>query len=524
MSACPDALTPRLSGVEHPAYATARIPNMMFVLRTLLIGLTLMLASAPVAFAQNQPATHGPPPVREIAIAGPIGPATSRFVRLELEAAAEADAPLVILRLDTPGGLDGAMREIVQAILASPVPVAAYVSPGGARAASAGTYILYASHIAAMAPATNLGAATPVTMGGGLDGGKGGGDDPPAASDDDKRNAKSSDNGKATGADDAQSGTSDNATAKRRKVVNDAVAYIRGLAEQRGRNADWAEKAVREGVSLSASAALDKNVIDLIAKNRQELLDTIDGRSVETAAGSREIATADATVEQRDPGWQTELLSIITDPTIAYLLFMIGIYGLILEGLNPGATVPGVVGAISLLCALFAFQLLPINYAGLGLIALGAGLMIAEMFAPSFGILGLGGVTAFVFGSIMLMDTDVPGFEIPLGLISGIAIASALLLFVIIYMFLRSRRHSIQTGHAGLIGARCVAQDDFAQEGRVLLHGEYWFAESAQPVARGDKLVVTAADGLKVYVRPASPEDLSFPAGGATSSRSTSRR
>jgi len=453
--------------------------------------------------------------VREIAIEGAIGPATSRFVRTELEDADAAGASAVVLRIDTPGGLDGAMRDIVKAILASPVPVIGHVAPGGARAASAGTYILYASHIAAMAPATNLGAATPVSLGGGF-----GDAETPKASDEDKTNDEENgepEDGNASGA--ARAGA-DDATAKRRKVVNDAVAYIRGLAEQRGRNADWAERAVREGVSLSARAALDDNVIDLMAANTRELLGAIDGRSVETAAGVQQLSTKNATVDRREPGWQTELLSVITNPTVAYLLFMIGIYGLILEGLNPGAAVPGVVGAISLVCALFAFQVLPVNYAGLALIALGAGLMVAEMFAPSFGILGLGGLTAFVFGSIMLMDTDVPGFEIPFGVIGGIAVASALLLFLFLYLFLRSRRESVQTGHAGLIGARCVALADFEHEGRVLLHGESWLAQSTAPVARDDRLIVTAAEGLKVFVRPAGPADQPFTTGGPSPNRS----
>ena len=475
----------------------------MAIRRTLLFLFSFVALLASATGLVAQPSTNATPPIREIPIDGPIGPATSAFVARELEQAAAAKTPLIILRLDTPGGLDGAMRDIVKAILASPVPVVGYVSPGGARAASAGTYILYASHIAAMAPATNLGAATPVSIGG--DGSA------PADAEPEPEPADASE----PESDNNAVQTSDNATAKRRKAVNDAVAYIRSLAERRGRNADWAEQAVREGTSLSAQAALDANVIDLIAADTTQLLDRIDGQSVETAAGTQQLNVAGARVEQREPGWQTELLSVITNPTVAYLLFMIGIYGLILEGLNPGTGVPGVVGAISLLCALFAFQVLPVNYAGLALIALGAGLMVAEMFAPSFGILGLGGVAAFVFGSIMLMDTDVPGFDIPFGLIGGIAVASALLLFGILYMFLRSRRERIHTGHAGLIGSRCVALADFEREGRVLLHGESWLAVSHTPVVRDEPLVVTAAEGLKVFVRPAGPADTTIATGNA---------
>lgn len=448
----------------------------------LLLCLTLAFGALGVAGAQTDSPTDGPV-VPELAITGPIGPATSRYVSQALADAAERDAPLVILRLDTPGGLDSAMRDIVQAVLASPVPVAGFVGPSGARAASAGTYILYAAHIATMAPATNLGAATPVSMGGGA-----------PASDGEARDES------------GESPTADNATAKRRKVVNDAVAYIRSLAEQRGRNADWAERAVREGASLSAEQALADDVIDDIVDSPQALLDAIDGQTVTTAAGERILSLANARTESVEPGWRTELLQIITNPTVAYLLFMIGIYGLILEALNPGGAVPGVIGGISLLCALYAFQILPIDYAGLALLVLGVALMIAEMFAPSFGILGLGGIGAFVFGSIMLMDTDIPGFEIPLGLIGGIAVGSALLLAFILYMFVRSRDKRVWTGHEGLVGQRCVALEDFAREGRVLLQGESWLAESETAVAHDDKLVVTGVDGLKVSVRAADSQ------------------
>lgn len=428
--------------------------------------------------------------VIELRIDGPIGPATSNYVANGLEQAAAENAPLVLLTIDTPGGLDTAMREIVQAILASPVPVAGYVTPGGARAASAGTYILYASHIAAMAPATNLGAATPVEMGGG---GPMPGSEPAPGS---EENGESAD-------DDA--GTADSDTAKRRKVVNDAVAYIRGLAEQRGRNADWAEQAVREGTSLTASAALEQNVIDLVADGRQALLADINGREVTTSAGAVTLATADTSIDNREPDWRVRLLAIITNPTVAYILMMIGIYGLILEGYNPGALVPGTVGAICLLVALFAFQILPVNFAGLALLALGIALMVAEAFAPSFGILGLGGVVGFVVGSIMLMDTGVPGYEIPLAIIGATATAAALLMFLIVYLFARSRRERVVTGREGLIGATAHASEDFDQRGWVLLHGESWQATTTTPVRSGQILRVNGVDGLTVSVAPIEP-------------------
>ncbi|MDT0635545.1 nodulation protein NfeD [Spectribacter hydrogenoxidans] len=422
--------------------------------------------------------------VIELRIDGPIGPATSNYVASGLEQAAAENAPLVLLSIDTPGGLDTAMREIVQAILASPVPVAGYVTPGGARAASAGTYILYASHVAAMAPATNLGAATPVQMGGGgpL---PGGGKEP-----DDKAS------------DGEKSDTADSDTAKRRKVINDSVAYLRGLAEQRGRNADWAEQAVREGTSLTASAALEQNVIDLVATSRQGLLAEIDGMEVTTSAGTVTLATADAAIDNREPDWRDRLLAIITNPTVAYILMMIGIYGLILEGYNPGALVPGTVGGICLLVALFAFQILPVNFAGLALLALGIALMVAEAFAPSFGILGLGGVVGFVVGSIMLMDTGVPGYEIPLAIIGATATAAALLMFLIVYLFARSHRGRVVTGREGLIGATARASEDFDQRGWVLLHGESWQATTTTPIRTGQTVTVTGVDGLVVSVTP----------------------
>lgn len=453
--------------------------------RILIILLAVVFGLVGAASAQGT-ASAARPVVPEVAITGPIGPATSRYVSHALEDAAEREAPLVILRLDTPGGLDTAMREIVQTVLASPVPVAGFVGPSGARAASAGTYILYATHIATMAPATNLGAATPVNIGG---------DSPSQAAQDEAES------------DDDITTTADSATAKRRKVVNDAVAYIRSLAEQRSRNADWAERAVREGVSLTAQQALAENVIDDIVDNPQALLATINGRTVSTESGERTLSLDHARIELVEPGWRTELLQIITNPTVAYLLFMIGVYGLILEALNPGSAVPGVIGGISLLCALYAFQVLPIDYAGLALLVLGVALMVAEMFAPSFGILGLGGIGAFVFGSIMLMDTDVPGFELPLGLIGGLAVGSALLLAFILYMFLRSRRKRIWTGREGLIGQTCTAVEDFDdRQGWVLLQGESWLAESNTRVRKDDRLVVTAVDGLKVSVRLATTD------------------
>lgn len=421
-------------------------------------------------------------PAIELVIAGPIGPATSHYVSEGLAEAAAQGAPLVILRMDTPGGLSKSMRSIIQSILASPVPVIGYVAPSGARAASAGTYILYATHIAAMAPATTLGAATPVRIGpGGA---------PVSRGAESKSNKSNRDT------------VTDSATAMRHKVINDAVAYIRALASQRGRNADWAEKAVRQAATLTAEAALEKNVIDLIASSTGQLLTEIDGRTVTTSAGQVTLDSAGLRVETQEPGWRTQFLAVITNPTVAYILLLIGIFGLLLEAMNPGAILPGVVGGVCLLVALFAFQILPVSFAGLGLILLGIAFMVAEAFAPSFGLLGLGGIIGFVLGSIMLMDTDVPGYQVSIAVIAAIAAVGALLTFLLIYLFMHARRSRVVSGREGMVGATAEALESFDERGRVLVHGEAWRGVSRTPVQRGQQLRVVSVAGLTVTVVP----------------------
>ena len=442
--------------------------------------LLLLLAISPLA-AQTPPNTYSSHGI-ELSITGPIGPATLDYVSQGIDAAAQENAALVLLRIDTPGGLDQSMRGIIKSILQSPVPIVSYVSPSGARAASAGTYILYASHVAAMAPATNLGAATPVSIGGST---------PSLPDTADEKADKNTDEPDV-----------DNESAKRRKVVNDAVAYIRGLAEKRGRNADWAEAAVRAGESISALEAAKLNVIDLVADNQSELLQAINGREITTASGPVTLNTTGLTLQVREPDWRMQILAVITNPTVAYILMMIGIYGLILEGYSPGAMVPGIVGAISLLIALFAFQIIPVNFAGLGLLALGVALMIAEAFAPSFGVLGLGGVAAFVFGSIMLMDTGVPGYTAPFAVIGAVALASSLLMFLVIGLFLRSRRQQVTTGREGLLHADAEAIESFDKRGWVHVHGERWQAVSTQAIHAGQRVRITAINGLTLTVEP----------------------
>ncbi|HET6593429.1 MAG TPA: nodulation protein NfeD [Xanthomonadales bacterium] len=442
-----------------------------------------------------------------IDIQGPIGPATRDFVSRSLETAAEREAGLVIIRMDTPGGLDASTRDIIKDILNSPVPVATYVAPGGARAASAGTYILYASHIAAMSPATNVGAATPVAIIGAAPGqdqgappGKGAkkrpADEPDAAGEAADEETGEDGQGAAAAAGDAMM----------KKAVNDSVAYIRGLAEKRGRNADWAELAVREADSITAEKALELGVIDLIAVNIADLLEQSNGRVVEVNEREVTLETGGLVTERLEPDWRNELLAVITSPTIAYMLLLIGVYGLILEGYNPGAILPGVVGAICLLMALYAFQMLPVNYAGLGLIVLGIILMIAEVMAPSFGALGFGGIIAMVVGSIILMDTDVPGFAVSRSLIGAIATVGSLGLMAIVWIAVRARQRPVVAGREELVGAAGVALEDFAGEGHVFVHSERWNAISESPVREEQAVVVTGLDGLRLKVRPVATE------------------
>ena len=443
----------------------------------------LFLGLAACASAAAQSAAIVP----VLEVHGAIGPATSRYVERALDAAQARGDPVLILEMDTPGGLDSSMRDIIRAILASRIPVVSYVAPSGARAASAGTYILYASHLAVMAPATNLGAATPVSIGGDAAPTR----EPTPASPPDKTGKTS------------ETPASNESNPMERKVVNDAVAYIRGLAELRGRNADWAEQAVRGAASLSATAALQSHVIDLIARDVPDLLAQIDGRHVKIGEQTVTLATRNLATRRIEPDWRTRLLSVITNPTIAYGLLLIGIYGLLLEGYNPGAVLPGVVGAISLLLALFAFQILSVNYAGLALIGLGVTLIIAEFFLPAFGSLGLGGLVAFVAGSIILLDTDVPGLNIAMPLIAGVAVGGGLILLGLVYVATRSLRRPVVTGAQAMVGADAEAFEDFGTRGRVRFGGEIWNANTSAPVQAGEHLRIVRVDGLTLWVEPA---------------------
>jgi membrane-bound serine protease (ClpP class) len=452
-------------------------------------------AAAPAPLAATPAVAGGSAPpgtATVLEINGPIGPATSRYVVRGIESAREHGSRLVVLEMDTPGGLDSAMRDIIRAILASEVPVASYVTPSGARAASAGTYILYASHVAAMAPATNLGAATPVSIGG---------EQPEAPAPPVLPQGKPTDKGSG-GAGEGSAPQSPPGTAMERKVVNDAVAYIRGLAELRGRNADWAEQAVRGAASLTASAALQQKVIDLVARDLPDLLARIDGREVRVGDRTVKLATRDLVVVNVKPDWRTELLAVITNPTVAYGLMLIGIWGLLLEGYNPGAVLPGVVGSICLLIALFAFQILSVNYAGLALLVLGTAMIIAEFFFPTYGSLGAGGLIAFIVGSLILFDTDVPGMHIARSLIAAIATVGALVIAGIVYLATRSQRRPVATGAQGMVGDVAEVVADFSGKGRVRYGGELWNARSSAALRAGDLARIVKVEGLTLWIEP----------------------
>jgi membrane-bound serine protease (ClpP class) len=417
---------------------------------------------------------------------GPLGPARADLIIRALEEAETAGAAAFVIRMDTPGGLDKSMRELVKRILAAELPVITWVGPDGARAASAGTYIAYASHVAAMAPATNIGSSTPVSLGPApampRPGGTPGADDAPPADD-----------------------------AMTRKVVNDAVAWLQGLAELRGRNVAWAEATVRTGANLRASEALALGVVDLIANDLADLFRQLEGREVRLHAGHAgvvQLALTDARIVEVEVDWLHEILEIISDPAIAYALLIFGVYGIILEFYNPGMIFPSVIGLVCLLLGAYGLQMLPINYAGLALILVGIALMIAEVFTPAFGVLGLAGLVAFVFGSIILLDTESPGYQVPLTVIAAFAVATAGLSVFAIGSAVRARRQPVTTGIQGMIGAVAEAQQDFVPgadgpaRGHVFVFGEIWNAECPAPVVKGQRVRVTGIEGLTLAVTP----------------------
>ena len=446
---------------------------------------------------------------------GAVGPASADLVIRAIEDAGEADAQALVIRMDTPGGLDKSMRDLVKAILASEIPVVTYVSPSGARAASAGTYIAYASHIAAMAPATNIGSSTPVSIAP---------QQPPPrtpspfqpkpATDKEEEENDAGDSAEPAREGDEAAEQPDEperaplpADAMTRKVVNDAVAYLQSLAELRGRNVEWAEKTVRDGDNLRASAALEQNVIDLVAPNLAVLLQELDGTEVAVGEDVHRLATAEAELVRVETDWRHELLSIITDPSIAYGLLIVGVYLLMLEFYNPGILFPAVTGIICLLLGAYGLQMLPVNYAGLALIAVGIAMLILEVMTPTYGVLGVGGVVAFVIGSIILVDSDLPGYQLPIAIVAGFAVATGGVAFFIVGAAVRARASKVVSGVESMVGGSALVMDDFQGQGSVRVFGEIWQAQSGARLAKDTRVRITGVDGLVLAVEPEDEQE-----------------
>jgi membrane-bound serine protease (ClpP class) len=418
-------------------------------------------------------------------VRGAISPAVSEYIRKGMEKAVSVEAGLVVLQMDTPGGLDTSMRDIIQMILASPFPVVTYVAPEGARAASAGTYILYASHIAAMSPATNLGAATPISIGG-LPGS-------PDPQEDDKKKKK-------------DNLPTDDASTLKRKVINDSSAYIKALAERNGRNAEWAVRAVREAVSLSATEALDLKVIEFVAIDLSDLLRQLDGHEIMFNSEVHVISSGDMIITMIEPTWRYRLLAVISDPNVAYFLLLLGFYGLIYELANPGAFLPGIAGAIFLLMAFYAFQILPVNYSGLALMLLGIIFLVSEALIPSFGALGIGGIVAFGVGSLILIDDE--NLRISLPVIIGTTGTSAVFILLLMSRMITLRKKKVRIGEEALVGMIGEAAKDFDGEGKIWIFGELWQAKSSDPIHKGEKVKITSRDGLELTVERCAPNNM----------------
>jgi membrane-bound serine protease (ClpP class) len=458
-------------------------------------ALALILGMPPLeAVAQDASG----PQVRVITLDGAIGPAYAQYLKREISDAPERGVALLIVAMNTPGGLVTSMREMVQDILAAPVPVAVYVSPQGAHAASAGTYILYASHIAAMAPGTTVGAATPIEMGGGLPGPEQPG--APGEGKPESQNPPGKDNQGGTPKEpQAPPGAAD------LKAVNDLVALIKGLADLRGRNAAWAERAVREAETLTAREALDKTVIDVVANDVSDLLAQIDGRKVKLGATEHMIETKGAAIEYGKIGWTTRLLMIVTDPNVAFLLMTLGMWGLILEMSHPGAVFPGLFGAICLILGLYALSVLPVSVSGAALMLLGIGLMVAEVFTPGFGALGIGGLIAFALGALFLFDTEMPEFRVAWPVVVTVTAATGAFLLLVVGYALGIQRRPVISGREGLIGQRALVTEWQGTHGFVHVEGQRWQAHAREALTPGAQVFVQGIEGLDLRVGPTPP-------------------
>lgn len=442
-----------------------------------LILIVVLMAASSAAFAADRTST-----IVTTEIKGPIGVAATRVVTDALAKVRRDNARYLVIQLDTPGGLVTSTRDIIQQLLASPVPVIVYVAPSGARAASAGTFIVYAAHLAAMTPGTHIGAATPIEIGG-LPGS-------PRPSEP-KR-------------DDKDKSAPPSETAAQRKALNDTIAMLRSLAQLRGRNVDWAEKAVKDAATLTADDALREGVIDVVARDLDDLLEKIDGRTITVNDMPHQMSTKGAPRVAFAPDWRTRLLGLISDPNVAFILLLIGIYGILFEFWNPGGLVAGVVGAVCLILALTALATLPVQYAALGLIVLGIGLMLGEAFTPGIGILGIGGVIAFIAGSVFLFDPAGADIDIAISLpliIAAAATTGSLALFVV-GAAVKARRRPALTGGEAMIGSIGEVIEWDGLNGRVRAHGELWSARSDRSFHPGDQIRVTGREGLILKIIP----------------------
>jgi len=420
------------------------------ILSLLLLGSTLCLAQTKI--------------VHQIAIEGVINPAAREFIIESIDQAEKDAAELLVIEMDTPGGLMDSMHDIVKRILTADVPVAVYVAPSGSRAGSAGVFITMAAHIAAMAPGTNIGSAHPVNFGGGADSSK----------------------------------------VLMEKIVNDAVAGIKSVAEKRGRNAEWAEKAVRESVNITETEALQQKVIDYVVPSVDSLLSAVDGKEVEVLSGKKILHTRSARIEKFSMSWRQEVLDILSDPNIAYILMLIGIYGIFFELYNPGSVLPGVIGGICLILALYSFQTLPVNYAGVMLIFFAIILFLLEIKIPSYGILSIGGIISLVIGSLMLIETDIPFLQISWKVIAGAAISTTLFFMFAIGLAYKALRLKPTTGREGLVGEEGTAITAIDPLGSIEVHGEIWTVSSSERIEKGQRVMVAAVDlqHLKLRVIP----------------------